>query len=239
MLIQNSTFLITGASDGIGKQIALALAKLGANLILLGRNQQNLDSVKTEAQQLGSANVEAYSVDISNPEAIKEFTAKLTETHKSLEGIINNAGIWQHKANLEEIPDDEILAVLNTNLTGMIFLTKKVMPLLKAATEACIINISSRSGYAAQAGQSVYSASKYGVRGFTEVLREDLKDSSIHVAGIYQGGTNTKMFDKAGDVFGAEKLETFIPAAELANVVTFLISRPKGLWMPEVRVEKD
>ncbi len=239
MEIKASWIIVTGASDGIGKEIALDLATQKANLILIGRNTGNLKSVKAEAEKLGAVHVECYSVDISKPQAISDFAEELSKTHKYIDGIINNAGIWQHKANLDDIPEEEILAVINTNLTGMILLTRKVLPLLKKTQDAFIINISSRSGHFAAAGQVVYAASKYGVRGFTEVLHEDLKDSNIRVAGIYQGGVNTKMFDKAGDFFGAEKLSGFIPANELAKVVSYLISRPKGIWMPEIRIEKN
>jgi len=108
---------------------------------------------------------------------------------------------------------------------------------MRKQKEAVIINFSSRSGYSAQAGQSVYTASKYGVRGFTEVLYQDLKDTNIRVAGIYQGGTNTQMFSKAGDTIPKDILQSFIPSEELAEVIVFMMKRNNHIWIPEVRVE--
>lgn len=231
------TIIITGASEGIGRSIALALAKPSNNLILIARNKENLENTKAQAVKQGANKVEVFAIDLTNEQQVDEFTNKLKEQETLVDGLINNAGIWQKKAPLDEIPDDEIKNVLTTNLTGMILLTKKVLPLIRRSSSGFIINISSRSGYSAQQGQSVYSASKYGVRGFTEVLREDLIESGIRVAGIYQGGTNTQMFNKAGESFSDEKLATFIPSQELANVISFLVNLPKGIWLPEIRVE--
>ncbi|MBI3887953.1 SDR family oxidoreductase [Candidatus Microgenomates bacterium] len=204
-------------------------------MILVGRDLEKLKQVKKEAQTIGSSNVEIYSVDLSNPKQINDFVKNLTK----IDGIINNAGIWQKKTDLDKISDEEIIAVLNTNLTGMVLLTKKVLPLLRKAPEAFIVNISSRSGWFPDVGQSVYAASKYGVRGFTEVLRIDLKETNIRVAGIYQGGTNTGFFTRAGEDWPAEKLASFIPPSQLAQVITFLITRPLGIWLPEIRIEKN
>jgi len=231
------TIIITGASEGIGRSIALALAEPTNNLIFVARNKDNLEKTKADAIKQGAGKVDIYAIDLTNEQQVNEFTNKLKEQETLVDGLINNAGIWQKKAPLDEIPDDEIKNVLSTNLTGMILLTKKVLPLIRKSSSGFIINISSRSGYSAQQGQSVYSASKYGVRGFTEVLREDLIESGIRVAGIYQGGTNTQMFNKAGESFSDEKLATFIPSEELANVISFLVSLPKGIWLPEIRVE--
>ncbi|MFZ6022423.1 MAG: SDR family oxidoreductase [Patescibacteria group bacterium] len=225
--------LITGASEGIGKAIALELAKKGHELLLLARNTEKLNLVKDMCAKEGALSASVFSVDLRDSQQISDFCQQL----KELDGVINNAGIWQKKSPLDEIPESELLNVIATNLTGLISLTQKVLPLLRKSQNGFVVNISSRSGYAAQAGQSVYSATKYGVRGFTEVLREDLLDSGIRVAGIYQGGTNTQMFNKAGENFAEEKLATFIPTEELAKVVSFLIERPKGVWLPEIKVE--
>jgi len=231
----NKTILITGSSDGIGKAVALKLAKDSYNLLLLARDKSKLIEVKSLCNQSGAGSVSTYSVDLTKISEIKDFAEEIKD--KSIDGLINCAGIWHKKANLEDIPEDEIQQVIDTNLTGLIQLTQKIIPFLRKSEQSFIINISSRSGHSAQEGQSVYSASKYGVRGFTEVLREDFKGTNVRVAGIYQGGTNTQMFNKAGEGFSEEKLSTFIPAEELANVIVFLVSRPNGIWLPEVRVE--
>ena len=124
--------------------------------------------------------------------------------------------------------------VIATNLTAMIHCTQLLLPNLKKQPEAAIINISSRSGLIAPKGQSIYAASKWGVTGFTEVLKVDLKDTDIRVAGIYQGKMNTKIFEKTGDEVSTEN---YTNPSDLAEVIVFMLSRPSKIWLHDVRVE--
>ena len=189
MNLQNKTIVITGASDGLGREIALKLAKEKTNLILIARNQEKLSEVEKECLNLGAVSVKSFAVDIRNTAELKKILGQLL----NVDILINNAGIWQKVGPLEEIEESVIDDVIVTNLTAMIHCTQLLLPAFKKQPEAAIINISSRSGVTAQSGQSVYTASKWGVTGFTEVLKNDLKDTKVRVAGIYQGGTNTKM----------------------------------------------
>ncbi len=236
-MAKNKTYLITGASDGLGEEIALLLAKQKASLILLSRGKKKLDAVSKKAKALGSNKVDTIKCDITDKEDIKKAFEYISKKHKSVDGLINNAGIWQKISNIEDISEEDIDFVIDTNLKGLILITKYCLPLIKASGNGCIINISSRSGYLAQTGQTVYSASKFGVRGFTQVLKEDLKEMGIRVAGVYQGGTNTKMFSKAGEIIPNDKLKTFIPKKELAEIIVFMLKRPSNIWIPEIRVE--
>lgn len=236
MQLAHKTIVVTGASDGIGREIALALAKRQVKVLLLARDAAKLTAVQNEIIAIGGQAVQ-FVCDLSDRAQLKQVSSEISSQFSHLDGLINNAGVWQKTGQLDELSDELIDSVLQTNLTGLIMLTKQLLPHLRKAPEAIIINVSSRSGHSAQAGQSVYSASKYGVRGFTEVLRADMDASTIRVAGVYQGGTHTSMFHKAGETWPKEKLETFIPAAELAEVVVFMASRPKQVWLPEVRVE--
>jgi NADP-dependent 3-hydroxy acid dehydrogenase YdfG len=235
MQLTHKTILITGASEGIGKATALCLAAKGARVICLARNMQKLSVVVKEISQNGGL-AEAVGCDLTDTAAIHRVVDEIASKYQ-IDGLINNAGVWHKTGQLDEITDEVALTVMQTNLTGMILLTKAVLPHLRRAQEAIIINVSSRSGHSAQAGQSVYSASKYGVRGFTEVLRADLLDTPIRVAGVYQGGTNTHMFHTAGETWPVEKLQTFIPAEGLAEVIAFMAACPAQVWLPEVRVE--
>lgn len=236
MQLNGKTIVITGASDGIGREIALNLASKAVKVVLVARNEQKLQSVQAEiiAHQ---GRAEYVVCDLSQADQVRTAAAEIVQRFPEVSGLVNNAGVWQKLNQLDEISDDVIEAVLQTNLRGLILLTKHLLPTLKQATEAVILNVSSRSGHSAQPGQSVYTASKWGVRGFTEVLHTDLAETSVRVAGIYQGGTNTAMFHKAGETWPVEKLQTFIPANELAEVVAFVLSRPKQVWLTEVRVE--
>jgi len=232
--IKNKVAVVTGASDGLGKQISLKLAKEGASLALVARNEEKLNEVKKEAEKLGSPKVICYPCDIQDKEQIKKTVQKIEVDFNEVQILLNIAGIWQKLNLLEDIPEGEVDSVINSDLTGMIHMTRLMLPILKRQDEAIIINDSSKSGVTAQPGQSVYTAAKWGVRGFTEVLKEDLKDTNVRVAAIYQGGTDTEMFNKTGEHFNQEK---FIKPEELANVIIFMLTRPSGIWLHDVRVE--
>jgi 3-oxoacyl-[acyl-carrier protein] reductase len=233
----NKTIVLTGASDGIGKQIALRLAKEDARLILIARNQEGLQQTATEVANLTKSSVSIYPCDLRKNDEIHSTVDKIAKDHKSIDCLINDAGIWQKMDQLDNIPEKDIIDVIQTNMTGLILLTQQLLPAIRQSDAGSIINVISRSGYAAQEGQSVYTASKYGVKGFTEVLRQDLKNSNVRVAGIFQGGTNTNMFKKAGESIPDAVYASFIPPEGIADVIAYMLNLPKNVWLPEVKIE--
>ena len=234
MDIKGKVAIVTGAGDGLGRQVSFKLAKEGVCLALVARNEEKLNEVKKEVEKLGSPKVVCYSCDIRDKGQIKKVVQKIEVDFNEVHILLNIAGIWQKLNLLEDIPEEEVDSVINTDLLGMIHMTRLLLPILKRQKEAIILNDSSRSGVTAQPGQSVYTAAKWGVRGFTEVLKEDLKETNIKVAAIYQGGTNTEMFNKTGEHFNQEK---FIKPEDLADVIIFMLFRPSGVWLHDVRIE--
>ena len=227
--------VVTGASDGLGKQVSLKLAKEGVSLALIARNEERLSKVKNECLGLGSPRVESYVCDLSDKEKVKETVNKILVDFNEVDILLNIAGVWQKLNLLESIPDDEIDSVIDINLKGTIYLTRLLLKHFKEENrEAIIFNVSSRSGVTAQGGQAVYSASKWGVTGFSEVLKTDLKETKIRVATLHQGGTNTELFNKTGEHFNQDKL---IKSEDLADVIIFMLSRPPQIWLHDVRVE--
>ncbi len=235
MKLVDKVVVITGASDGIGKEIALRLSGEGCSLALIGRNEQRLENVRKECVDLGAKKVQSYSCDISSLSAVSETVQSIITDFTVIDVLLNNAGIWQKLGQLDEMKDSVVDDVIDTNLKGLIYMTKHVLPVLRKQKEAIILNISSKSGITAQEGQTVYTASKYGVRGFTEVLVKDLKDTNIHVAGLYQSGTNTAMFEKSGQDF---PVEDFSEPSDLAEIVATMLLLPPKIWLQDVRVEK-
>jgi len=235
MTLKNKTAVITGASDGIGRHISLRLAKDSVNLALIGRNKKRLEEVAIQAKELGALKVKTYVCDIQKGDDLEKIVNLIISDFGNIDILINDAGVWQKLMPVEEMEKDTIDNVIGTNLTALVNVTRLFIPILKNREEAAIINVVSKSGVVAQEGQSVYSASKYGVRGFTEVLRLDLKDSNIKVAGLYQGGINTEMFKKADDNFSTAD---FTEPADLADVVAYMLSLPKKIWLYDVRVDR-
>jgi NADP-dependent 3-hydroxy acid dehydrogenase YdfG len=148
--------------------------------------------------------------------------------------LINNAGIRQKLSPLEAIDENTVQSIIQTNLIWLMQCTRLFLSSLKTREEGAIINISSKSWVTAQAWQSVYTASKYGVRWFTEVLKTDLKWTNIRVSWIYQSGTNTQMFNKTGEDF---PIQNFTDPKDLADVISYMLTLPKKIWLHDVRVE--
>ncbi|UWQ24495.1 SDR family oxidoreductase [Leisingera aquaemixtae] len=234
MQLNGKTVIVTGGSDGIGKHICLKLAAAGCKLAILGRNQARLDQAAGEALSLGAPEARSYAADMTDPAAVAAAAADILRDFGSVDILINNAGIWHKAGPLDSIPEEMLMATVQTNLTGLMQLTRHLLPALRTRDEAAILNVASKSGVAAQAGQSVYTATKYGVRGFTDVLKLDEAETGVRVAGLYQSGTNTGMFAKAGEDVPNH---IFTEPEDLADVVVFMLSRPPKLWLHEVRVE--
>ncbi len=235
MNLKGKVAVITGASDGIGRHVALKLAKEGVSLALIARNEERLKQVKEECVKLGSPKVEYFVCDVSKLDDVKETVNKVISSFNSVDILLNIAGVWQKLNLLENISDEEIENVLDIDLKGMVYMTKYLVKHFKEEDkESIVLNVSSRSGVTAQEGQNIYTAAKWGVTGFTESLKVDLKGSKIRVATVFQGGTNTEMFNKTGEHFNQEK---FIKPEDLADVIVFMLSRPPQIWLHDVRVE--
>ncbi len=234
MELKDKVVVVTGASEGLGREIALKLAKQQTLLALIARSEEKLKEVANDCDQYGSQLTKIYKCDIKNLDEIVNTCNQINNDFARVNVLINNAGVWQKLGFLEDMEDDLVTDVIDINLRGLIFMTKKLIPLLKNQSEAAVINISSKSGVTTQPGQSVYTASKWGVTGFTEVLKEDLKGTSVRVAGLYQGGTNTKLFEKTGEHFNQDK---FTNPSDLAEVVVFMLTQPPKIWLHDVRVE--
>ncbi len=233
MVLKSKTAIVTGASDGLGKEVALKLGEQGVNLALVARNNEKLEEVK---KKINGVKVKIYPCDVKELSEIKLTVKKINEDFRSIDILLNIAGIWQKKMPVEEIDEQVINDVISTNLTGLIHMTRLFIPILKEQKEAAIINISSMTGVKFPPGQSVYAASKWGVRGFTEVIREDLRGTSIKVSGIYQAGVKTNMFSKTGEKFSEGVYEKFMEAKDLANIIVYMLSQPPRIWLEEVRV---
>lgn len=235
MEIKNKNIVVTGASDGIGLSTALKLAAQGSNLALVARSQEKLNSLQQDlSTKYPSQKFISYPCDLCHLDQIKITAQKILEDFTDIHVLLNIAGIWLKMSPLEEVNPDDIQSVIQTNLIGLIQLTNQLLPNLKKQSESIIINDSSRSGYLAQPGQTIYAASKFGVTGFTEVLKVDLNGTNVRVAGIYQGGTNTQLFSKANEV--DRPRDNFTDPNDLADVIVFILTRPPKLWIHDIRI---
>ncbi|MEM8979327.1 MAG: SDR family oxidoreductase [Pseudomonadota bacterium] len=234
MDLKGKTVVVTGGSDGIGREICFKLAHEGAKLAILGRDLARLDAVVETALERGAAEAVRFRADFLDTSRAAAVAQDVLTHFGTVDVLINNAGIWHKTGPLDSLSDETLHQVVQTNLTSVMQLTKALIPQMRAQDEAAILNVVSKSGVVAQAGQSVYTATKYGLRGFTDVLKEDEAGTGVRVAGLYQSGTNTGMFAKTGEEVPNN---IFTEPDDLADVVVFMLTRPPKLWMHEVRVE--
>lgn len=230
MILANKTILISGASDGIGRSIAMKLAQHNVKLVLLGRDTQKLSGVKSLCESAGSS-VRTYDFDITDATARIDAVDAIRQSG-DVDILINNAGVWHKSTPLESLDTETIETVINTNLTAQILLTSSLIGDMKNR-ETAVLNIVSSAGMQGRAGRTAYAASKYGMRGFTEALRDETRDDPIRIGAVFQSGTNTQMFAKAEEEMPVGK---YSEPDDLADVVLFMLTRPPKLWLNEVHV---
>jgi short-subunit dehydrogenase len=230
MNIANKTILISGASDGIGRSIALCLSKQNVNLILLGRDETKLEEVKKQCKANGSR-AETYAFDLTDKPSLDSAAQSIKEAGL-VDVIINNAGVWHKSTPLGQLEVETIESVISTNLTAQMLLTRQFVDDM-IERDTAIINIVSSAGMQGKSGRTAYAASKFGMRGFTEALRDEMYSNPIRIGAIFQGGTNTQMFAKADETMQVEK---YTSPDDLAEVVLFMLTRPAKLWLNEVQI---
>ena len=167
----NKTILISGGSDGLGKALAEKLVR-NNKVIILANNAEKTEKV---AKELGTDFVVA---DVSNYQNIRSAVEEIIKRHKTIDCLINNAGLWIEGA-LENNDPEQIAKVMAVNATGSILLTHAVLPHMKENKKGRIINVISQAGLGAKAERSVYNASKWAMTGFTKSLAQELIPSNI------------------------------------------------------------
>jgi 3-oxoacyl-[acyl-carrier protein] reductase len=229
--LEGKTAFVTGASQGIGRACALALAKAGARVALAARNEANLEAVAAEITAAGGQ-AKSFVIDVAN-EASIQAAAKAAIAHfGSVEILVNNAGITRDTLLLRMKRADWD-AVMTTNLTGAFLLTQALVNPMLRGRWGRIINISSVVGRTGQAGQANYAASKAGLIGFTKSLARELASRSITVNAVAPGFVETAMTAVLDDK-QREALLNHIPLGrsgteqEVAHAVAFLASPQAG-----------
>jgi 3-oxoacyl-[acyl-carrier protein] reductase len=189
--LKNKNALITGAGKGIGKAIAIALAKEGVNVILVSRTQTDVDQLAIETSHLGVKSL-ALSADVSDINSINKAVQKALAEFKTIDILINNAGIASFGKFLELEPE-EWEKIIQVNLMGTYYTTRAVIPNMIERQTGDIINISSTAGLNGNALTSAYSASKFAVLGLTDSLMQEMRKHNIRVTALTPSTVATDM----------------------------------------------
>jgi short-subunit dehydrogenase len=201
-LLRNTSFIVTGAGTGIGRETSIALAKEGALVTLVGRRRAELEETARLVSAAGERAL-VFAGDIAHQATHTHIIEAARSTFGEITGLINNAGNVR-AGRLESISAEDILAMIDVNLIGPILLTRAVLPELKRASSGYIVNVSSGVALLTPPFYSVYAAVTSGIAAFGDSLRRELLDENVRIINVFPGATDTPMMrtNRAGAELG-------------------------------------
>jgi len=232
--------LITGATSGIGEATAIQFAKKGYDVIITGRRKERLEKLETKLKQNGTK-VLSLCFDVRNYNEVKTAIASIPDNWKTINVLVNNAGLASGLGTLENGLLDDWEKIIDTNLKGLLYITKELIPFLKTAKQAQIINIGSIAGKEVYANGNVYCSTKHAVDALNKAMRIELLPYGIKVTAIHPGMVETEfsIVRFHGDEDRAKKVyEGLTPlyAEDIAETIYWVASRPDHVNINELTI---
>lgn len=237
----NKIACITGASSGFGEACALKFAEQHVDVIITGRRKNRLDALKKKIEKTQDAKVWVLPMDVRNRSAVFEAVASLPEAWKKIDVLVNNAGLSVGRDNFDQASLDDWDTMIDTNVKGLLYVARAVLPLMIPRKQGHIINIGSIAGKQVYQKGNVYCATKQAVDAISQAMRIDLLPHKIKVTVIQPGAAETEfsMIRLKHDEEEAKKVyEGYEPlrAADIAEIVFFAASRPAHVCINELEV---
>jgi serine 3-dehydrogenase len=233
-----STVLITGASSGIGAACAATFAKAGKNLILLARREDRLVALAKQLIDKFSIEIAFFMIDIRQKQAVQDLMRQLPQTFKTVDVLINSAGLAKGIDPLQEGKPEDWDSMIDTNLKGLLYTTRALLPQMIAQGRGHIVNLGSVAGHWVYSRGNVYCATKAAVRALTEGLRFDLQGTGIRVTEISPGMVETEFsavryndVERGNAVYAGRKPLT---AQDIAETVLWCVQRPAHVNIQEI-----
>lgn len=236
----DSYVFITGASSGFGKACAEIFAKNGFNLILTARRFDRLQVLKNELQSAFGVSIEIGQLDVRNESEVNQFIDQLPEETKTkIEFLINNAGLAAGRDTLENGATSDWDQMIDTNIKGLLYVTKAIIPLLKTNKQGHIFNISSIAGKEVYPNGNVYCATKHAVDSLSKAMRIELVEYGIKVTNIAPGAAETEFSlvrFKGNESVAQSIYEGYdaLQAQDIANVIYFAATQPKHVTLNDI-----
>ena len=231
--------IITGATSGIGKATAHAFAKSGHRLILTGRRKERLEQLVVELSRVDGVEAYGYDFDVRSYDECKSFAERVIESFGPIDLLVNNAGLAQGFASIEDGDISDWNTMIDTNVKGLAFMTKVIAPSMIEAGSGHIINICSTAGHEVYPGGNMYCASKHAVDALTKSTRLDLYKHGIRVSQVSPGHVEETEFALVrfhGDEERASIYNDFNPltSKDVAETIYFIASQPKHVNIQDV-----
>jgi NADP-dependent 3-hydroxy acid dehydrogenase YdfG len=235
------TAIITGATSGFGRAIAFRLAGLGYQLIVTGRRSDRLDDLTEQLRSLYSINVLSLCFDVRNNEECTKAVQSIPKSFQPIDLLVNNAGLAAGALPFDESDLADYDQMIDTNVKGLLYMTKLIVPGMIEQKNGHIINISSISGIEVYPNGSVYCASKHAVNAITKGLRIDLVKHGIKVSSVSPGMAETEFSivryhgdeEKAKAVYNGL---TPLNAEDIADTVEFIVTRPAHVSINDIQI---
>ncbi|MFJ7975198.1 SDR family NAD(P)-dependent oxidoreductase [Peribacillus sp. NPDC096379] len=230
----NKCVVITGASGGIGKEVARKAAEQGARVVLLARNTDKLEKLRNELNSQYGDVAYSYTLDVSDMKKIVEVFTEIYAHVGEIDVLVNNAGYGTFK-EVDETDTDEIQAMFRVNVIGLMACTKMVVSAMKRRKSGHIINVASMAGKIATPKSTLYSSTKFAVIGYSNALRLEVMRDGIHVTTVNPGPIATNFFDIA-DESGTyvKNIEKFILQPEYVadKIVSAMLTKKREINLP-------
>jgi NADP-dependent 3-hydroxy acid dehydrogenase YdfG len=240
-MLKNKIVFISGASSGIGEAIAEKFAKEGAVLLLCARNITKLNTLRKHLEEKYNTKICTYELDVRDKEAVDKVFDIIPEELKNIDILVNNAGLAQGLDKLQEGSLEDFDSMIDTNIKGLLYLTRKVVPTMVENRRGHVINMGSTAGIHAYPGGGVYCATKAAVKFISDGLRMDVVDTPVKVTNIQPGMVETNFSvtrfhgdeKKAASVYEGIKALT---AEDIADIVLYTASLPEHVQICEITV---
>ena len=235
------TAFVTGTTSGFGHAFALRLAKLGYNLIITGRRKERLEDLAEEIRKVFGVEVLPLNFDVRDNEACKTAINSLPGKFQKIDLLVNNAGLAAGASPFNESDLDDFERMLDTNVKGLLYVTKLIIPDMIERQKGQIINISSIAGIEVYPNGHVYCASKHAVNAITKGLRIDLVKHGIRVSSISPGMVETEfsIVRYHGDEGKAKAVyQGILPlnAEDIADALEFIVTRPEHVMINDIQI---
>jgi NAD(P)-dependent dehydrogenase (short-subunit alcohol dehydrogenase family) len=224
--VANKAAVVTGATRGIGLAIARALLERGARVLICARDEEEVARTVADLRSDYGDVVHGKRCDVSRYDSVRELFGKAKDTFGKMDILVNNAGIGS-RANVEDMPVEQWSAMIDTNLSGVFYCCHEALPLMKQGG-GYIINIGSLAGKYAHPGSAAYSASKFGLIGFSESLMQEVRFDHIRVSCVMPGSVNTG-FGRGGGKQDPANTWKLLPEDVASVVINLLEMDPRAL----------
>jgi len=239
--MSSKTILITGATAGFGKAIAYKFAEHGWNLIITGRREERLKEIESDLVKTFSVKVLSIKFDVRNSKEVEEAINSIPHDWKKIDVLVNNAGLASGFSLIQDANIEDWEKMIDTNVKGLLYVSKQVLPLMIAQGFGHVINIGSIAGKQPYLKGNVYCATKFAVDAISRTMRIDLLPHRIKVTNVSPGAAETEfsLVRFHGDAERAKKTYqgySALSAEDVADIIFFAATRPPHVVMNEIEI---